>query len=166
MVKRKPTAKDWEKIRALYLKGEKPRFIVQKFPELDITAKAISSKFSNNKTKEKRDKIKQRVEETLLEDIAAQQEEANRELIAISKKALNVIKKYLDNENYKEFAGFTKFGFFCEKSETINTKAFGEMMKALVNAQKTQRLALDMDKDPKENLPTPVINIDFGDESE
>lgn len=51
MEKRKPTEKDWQKIRVLYLNGEKPRFIVQKFPELDLTAKAISTKFSKNNTK-------------------------------------------------------------------------------------------------------------------
>ena len=60
--KRKPTEKEWQKIRALYLSGVKPRHIVEKFPDLKLTAKGISNKFSFNSTKEKRDKIKERVE--------------------------------------------------------------------------------------------------------
>ena len=166
MEKRKPTEKDWQKIRVLYLNGEKPRFIVQKFPELDLTAKAISTKFSKNNTKKKRDKIKQKVEEKLLDDITTQQANANKELVQVSKKIVEVVKNYLENEMYKDFAGFTKKGFFCETSETINTAAFKDMVRALCDVQKAQRLALDMDKEIQEKLPTPVINIDFGDDKE
>lgn len=164
MAKRKPSEKDWQKIKALYLKGEKPRFIALKFPELDITAKSISSKFSRNNTTKKRDKIKQKVEEKLLDDIVAQQASANKELVQVSKKIVEVVKNYLENEMYKDFAGFTKKGFFCETSKTINTAAFKDMVRALCDTQKAQRLALDMDKEIQEKLPTPIINIDFGDD--
>jgi transcriptional regulator of heat shock response len=162
-MKRKPTSKEWQKIKALYLKGEKPRFIVQKFPDLDITAKMISSKFSNNKTKQKREIIKERVEKKLIDDIIKEQEKANKELIKISSKIVDVVKNYLENGQYNDFAGFTKSGFFCESSETLNTRGFSEVVKALANAQKVQRLALGMDeKEEKEDLTTPIINIDFG----
>lgn len=164
MTKRKPTAKEWDKIRALYLKGEKPRFIVEKFPELDLNAKAISTKFSANKTTAKRDKIKDKVEQKLLSEIQQEQENANRELIKISKKIVSVVAQYLENENYKDFAGFTKRGFFCETSETINTRGLREVVKALADAQAIQRLALDMDnKDEAENITPPTISINLGD---
>lgn len=164
MAKRKPSEKDWQKIKALYLKGEKPRFIALKFPELDITAKSISSKFSRNNTTKKRDKIKQKVEEKLLDDIAAQQASANKKLAFVSQKIIDVVKSYLDDEMYKIFTGINKKGFFCETSKTINTAAFKNMVRALCDAQKAQRLALDMDKEIQEKLPTPIINIDFGDD--
>lgn len=160
--KRKPTTKEWEKIRALYLKGEKPRFIVEMFPDLDINAKSLSTKFSANKTTKKRDKIKKKVEEKLLNDIQQEQEQANKELIKISKKIVSVVSKYLENEEYKDFAGFTKKGFFCETSETTNTRALREITRALADAQKIQRLALDMDnKDEAETLQPPTININL-----
>ena len=162
MTKRKPTTKEWEKIRTLYLKGEKPRFIVEKFDNLDINAKAISSKFSANKTTVKRDKIKDKVEQKLLSYIQQEQENANKELIKISKKIVSVVAQYLENEEYKDFAGFTKKGFFCETSETTNTRALREIVKALADAQKIQRLALNMDnKDESENITPPTININL-----
>lgn len=161
--KRKPTTKEWEKIKALYLKGEKPRFIVEMFPDLDINAKALSTKFSANKTTKKRDNIKKKVEEKLLNDIQQEQEQANKELIKISKKIVSVVSKYLENEEYKDFVGFTKKGFFCKTSETTNTRALREITRALADVQKIQRLALDMDnKDEAETIQPPVINIDFG----
>lgn len=166
MEKRKPTSEEWQQIRVLYLEGMKPRFIVKKFPELDITAKAISSKFSNNKTKEKRDRIKQKVEEKLLEDIVKEQENANRELIQVSKKIVEVVKKYLENEQYLDFAGFNYGKMLKTRSNTLNTFAFRQVVKALSDAQKIQRLALGMDDETADKLPDPVININFGDKKE
>jgi hypothetical protein len=162
--KRKPTEKEWQKIRALYLSGVKPRHIVEKFPDLKLTAKGISNKFSFNSTKEKRDKIKERVEAQLLEDIATAQENANREMIEASQKIIKVVKRYLDNEMYLDFTGFGKDGFEHTRSNTINTKAFLEITKALCGVQKAQRVALNMDKEIEEKQQTPVININFADE--
>lgn len=161
--KRKPTSEEWQQIRVLYLKGVKPRFIVQRFPHLKITAKAISSRFSNNKTKEKRDKIKQKVEEKLLEDIQKEQENANRALIDVSLKIIEVVKNYIEQGQYNDFAGFNYGKMVKTRSNTLNTFAFNQVVKALSEAQKIQRLALGMDdKEKADKLPTPVINIDFG----
>jgi len=51
------------------------------------------------------------------------------------------------------------------RSNTLNTFAFNQVVKALSEAQKVQRLALGCDDKNKdnENMPAPVINIDFGD---
>lgn len=161
--KRKPTSEEWDKIRVLYLKGVKPRFIVDKFPHLNITAKAISSKFSNNKTREKRDKIKERVEEKLLNDIEKQQEEANRALIDVSIKIVDVVKNYLEKGQYNDFAGFSYGKMVKTSSNTLNTFAFNQVVKAVSAAQEIQRKALGMDdKDKGKELPAPIINIDFG----
>ncbi len=163
MAKRKPSEKDWQKIKALYLKGEKPRFIALKFPELDITAKSISSKFSRNNTTKKRDKIKQKVEEKLLNDIEKQQEEANRALIDVSIKIVDVVKNYLEKGQYNDFAGFSYGKMVKTSSNTLNTFAFNQVVKAVSEAQKIQRKALGMDdKDKGKELPAPIINIDFG----
>ena len=163
--KRKPTDQEWQQIRVLYLKGVKPRFIVKKFPELNITAKAIGSRFSKNKTKEKRDNIKKKVEEKLLADIETSQENANKALIDVSMKIVDVVKEYIDKEQYNDFAGFSYGKMLKTKGNTLNTFAFNQVVKALSEAQKIQRKALGMDeKDDKSKLPAPVINIDFGDD--
>ena len=162
--KRKPTDKDWQKIKALYLSGVKPRHIIDKFSELKLTAKTISNRFTADNTKENKDKIKERVEAQLIEDIAAAQEYANRELIAASQKIINVVKKYLDDEMYLDFTIVSKKGFEKTRADTINTKAFLDITKALCGIQKAQRIALDMDKEVEEKQQTPIININFAED--
>lgn len=162
IAKKKPTKDEWNKIRILYLKGVKPRHIVDKFPYLDITAKAISSKFSNNKTKEKRDKLKQKIEDKLLDSIAEQQINANNKLIDVTNKIVDVIGEYLKKEQYKDFAGYNYGKMMKTRSDTLNTFAFNQVVKALAEAQKIQQSAYRQEEQDK--LPTPVININFGEE--
>ena len=64
-----------------------------------------------------------------------------------------------------DFAGFNYGKMVKTRSNTLNTFAFNQVVKALSEAQKVQRLALgcdDKDKD-KNDLPAPVINLNFGD---
>lgn len=42
--KRKPTAKDWAKIRAMYLRGETLDFVMEQIPDLDIKRSSISER--------------------------------------------------------------------------------------------------------------------------
>lgn len=162
--KRKPTDKEMQKMRTLYLKGVKPRHIVEKFPDLDITAKDLSSWFSRTKTVGKKKKIKERVEKKLIEDIATQQENANKELISVSQKIVEVVKNYLESGQYKDFTTFSYGSFVKKSSDTMNAASFNLIVRALADAQKIQRTALGMDKEIEEKLPPPVINIDFGDD--
>ena len=49
--KRKPTAKDWAKIRAMYLRGETLDFVMEQIPDLDIKRmcrEGINKKKSRN----------------------------------------------------------------------------------------------------------------------
>ena len=162
--KRKPTPKEMQKIKALYLKGVKPRQIVEMFPDLSITAKYLSNYFSKHKTTKKKEIIKKRVEEKLIEDIATQQEKANKKLVEVSTKIVDVVKNYLETEQYNDFTAFRYGSLLEKKANTLNAIAFNQVVKALVDAQKIQRLALNMDKELAEKLPQPIINIDFGED--
>lgn len=160
--KRKPTPKEMQKIKVLYLKGAKPREIVAMFPDLDISAKYLSSKFSKEKITEKKKVIKEKVEQKLIDDIAEQQKNANKKLVEVSTKVVEIIQNYLATGQYQDFTTFS-FGKFIKKSsDTLNTFAFNQVIKALADAQKIQCTAFNMDKELDDKLPAPIINIDFG----
>lgn len=166
MTKHKPTEKELKKMRALYCKGEKPRNIILKFPDVDITAVELSKYLSRTKVTKTKEKIKKRVEEKLIEDIAEQQAEANKKLIEVSNKIVNVIEKYLQQGQYNDFTTFNYGKLIKSEGGTLNTLGFAQVTKALADIQKVQRLALDMDKELEEKLPPPIININFNDDED
>ena len=165
MEKHKATDKELKEMLTLYLKGVKPRNILKRFPEVDITAKDLSTWFSKQRAKENKDKINDKVMENLVNDIIDEETEANRQLLAVTSQIVGVIKEYLDKGQYMDFAGFNYGKMVKTRSNTLNTFAFNQVVKALSEAQKVQRLALGCDDKNKdnENMPAPVINIDFGD---
>ncbi|MCD7740379.1 MAG: hypothetical protein LUH11_03420, partial [Candidatus Gastranaerophilales bacterium] len=158
--------KDYKKMKAFYLKGFKPRQILEKFPEINITAKELSQKLSRDNAAKKKKKIDKKVEENLINDIINEQTYANKELIKVSKQIIEVAKMYFEKEQYRDFAGFNYGKMLKTRSNTLNTYAFNQVVKAISEAQKIQRLALGMDKEELENLKAPVINIDLGELNE
>lgn len=163
MEKHKATDKELKEMLTLYLKGVKPRNILKKYPDVDLSAKDLSTWFSKQKAKQNKDKINEKVMENLVNDIIDEETEANRQLLAVSRKIIKVINDYLDEEQYMDFAGFNYGKMVKTRSTTLNTFAFNQVVKALAEAQKVQRLALGVDdKDKAEDMPTPVINLNFG----
>lgn len=163
MEKHKATDKELKEMLTLYLKGVKPRNILKKYPDVDLTAKDLSTWFSKQKAKQNKDKINEKVMENLVNDIIDEETEANRQLLAVSRKIIEVINDYLDKGQYMDFAGFNYGKMVKTRSTTLNTFAFNQVVKALAEAQKVQRLALGVDdKDKAEDMPTPVISLNFG----
>lgn len=159
MEKHKPTEKELKEMLTLYLKGVKPRNILKRFPEVDISAKSLSSWFSKQKARQNRDKITDKVMENLVNDIVEEQTNANKELITVSKQVIEVIKRYFEEGQYNDYTCFN-FGRLVKKSsDTLNTFALQQVVKALLDAQKVQRIALGMDKEEKEKLERPIINF-------
>lgn len=166
MEKHKATDKELKEMLTLYLKGVKPRNILKKYPDVDITSKDLSTWFSKQKAKKNKDKINQKVMENLVNDIIDEETEANKQLLYVTSKVIEVIKNYLESGQYMDFAGFNYGKMVKTRSNTLNTFAFNQVVKALAEAQKVQRLALGADNKDKarDNLPDPVIKIDFGED--
>lgn len=165
MEKHKATDKELKEMLTLYLSGVKPRNILKRFPDVDITAKDLSTWFSKQKAKKNKDKINDKVMENLVNHIINEETEANKKLLFVTTKIIEVIQDYLEKGQYMDFAGFNYGKMVKTRSNTLNTFAFNQVVKALSEAQKVQRLALgceDKDKD-KNDLPAPVINLNFGD---
>ena len=167
MEKHKATDKELKEMLTLYLKGVKPRNILKKYPDVDITAKDLSTWFSKQKAKQNKDKINKKVMDNLVNDIINEETQANKQLLIVSKKIIEVVENYLNSGQYNDFAGFNYGKMVKTRSNTLNTFAFNQVVKALSEAQKIQRTALGLDdKNKDEDLPAPIINIDFGDDTE
>ena len=162
--KRKPNKIEIQKMKNMYLKGVKPKEIAKKFPELDINPVQLSKNFSKEKLSDKKKIVQQKAEEKLLDDLAEQQANANKKLVEVSNKVVDIIQNYLETGQYNDFTAF-RYGSLLKKSaNTLNALAFNQVIKALADAQKIQRTALGMDKELAEKLPQPIINIDFGED--
>lgn len=166
MSKHKPTNKELKEMLALYLRGLKPRKILEKFPDVEMTSKDLSTWFCKQKAKENKDKINEKVMDNLVNDIVEEQTQANRELIKASKRVIEVINEYLEKGQYYDHTCFNFGKLIKTRSNTLNTMAFNMVVKSLAEAQKVQRLALGMDEEEKEELERPVINFNFGEVEE
>ncbi|MEI7474701.1 MAG: hypothetical protein WCK67_07965 [bacterium] len=151
----KPTQKDWDKIEALYLKGEKPRFIAEKFPNLQITAIQISKRFSKKNLNEKKRRIEKKVKEKLEETIIDIKVQRNQEHIEqfdfLAKKIIEKIKK----DTYQVVAGKDPKIIDLENDLAQLARA----ATALEKIQKGQRLALGLDEKANINIDMPEVNI-------
>lgn len=163
MEKHKATDKELKEMLTLYLKGVKPRNILKKYPDVDLSAKDLSTWFSKQKAKQNKDKINEKVMENLVNEIIDEETEANKQLLTVSKKIIEVINNYLDKGQYMDFAGFNYGKMVKTRSTTLNIFAFNQVVKALAEAQKVQRIALGVDdKDKNRDMPAPVINLNLG----
>lgn len=153
MTKKKPTSKDWSKIEALFLQGEKPRFIVDKFPNLDITPKSISTKFSKMGLGEQKKKIEVKTKEVLIDKITEDKIDYNLKHINLFDKNLKLIDALLDYrlKNVEQAPSELVI------SDIVNDAT--ALIRGICAGQKGQRLALGLDKlINDDNDSTPVIN--------
>ena len=60
--KHKPTAKDWAKIRALYLRGETLDYVMEQIPDVEIRRSTISERMSREGINKKKSGIETKVE--------------------------------------------------------------------------------------------------------
>lgn len=81
---------DWNKIKALYLKGNKPKDIAEQF---GIKAKAISDKATSEKWTRKKSQISAKIESTIETDLKEISELCTKELKELLKKDLKPSEK-------------------------------------------------------------------------
>lgn len=145
------SSKNWEKIRSLYLKGMKPREIVEKFKDLDITAKQISNRFSTENITGKKRKIEEKVQEKQEERIIKEKDRVNKRHEYLYDMGLDVVEEIL--EVYKKTAQERK------KIGNVNPFNLEKIFSCIEKAQKGQRLALNIDLEDTEEKEPEVFVI-------
>lgn len=150
-----PTARDWDKIDALYLRGESLDYIVKAFPHLEFSKKTIMNRASKLKLVDKKKNIDDSVKDHLMKVIERDKLEANEKTLSLFRDGERVIelllKQYLeeaiDGDNVRKLKA---------KATAYNVDL---IMNALTKSQNGIRKCLGMDKDgnPYEKEPDVLV---------
>lgn len=136
--KRKPTAKDWAKIRALYLRGETLDYVMEQIPHLDIKRSSITEKMSREGINKKKKEIEEKTRAKLCKRIEEEKIEANERHIKLFNQSLDVIQTLIDQ--YKDEL---KQGKAKPRASAYNMDL---IMSGISKAQKGLRVALGIDE--------------------
>lgn len=137
--KHKPTAKDWAKIRTLYLRGESLDYVMEQIPDVDIKRSSISEKMSREGINRKKKEIEERTQKKLCERVEEEKIAANERHIQLFNESLDVIQTLL--EQYKDELSKGKAK---PRASAYNMDL---IMSGISKAQRGLRVALNMDED-------------------
>lgn len=149
--KRKPTAKDWAKIRAMYLRGETLDFVMEQIPDLDIKRSSISERMCREGINKKEKEIEERTRNKLYQRVEEDKIQANERHIQLFNESLDVIQTLL--EQYKEE--------LTEGKSKPRASAYNMdlIMSGISKAQKGLRVALGMDEDGNVKIDQPEVLV-------
>lgn len=142
--KRKPTAKDWDKIRAFYLRAESLDDIIDAMPDVALNKKVIINKMSIEGFAAK----KRAIEEKVLDNLAANVE---NEKIAVNNtciKLFNDGSKIID-ELLKQYIGEVRAGHADKTKARATAYNIDMLMSGVTKIQKGLRVAYGMDDNGK-----------------
>lgn len=93
--KRRPTAREWDKIDLLYLRGEDFEFISKSFPYLQFSKKTLQNRVSKLGLTEKKRAIEDAAKDHLMQIIEKDKIRANNETLLLFQQSEEVIKLLL-----------------------------------------------------------------------
>ena len=149
--KRKPTAKDWQKIRTLYLRNETLDYVMEQIPYLDIKRKTIIEKMSREGINRKKRKIEEKVTQKLCERVEEEKIAANERHIQLFNESLDVIQTLLDQYKTELTEGKAK-----PRASAYNMDL---IMSGISKAQKGLRVALGMDEEGNLKIDQPEVLV-------
>lgn len=155
IIKRRATAQDWDKVTALYIKGETLESIVKAFPRVQLSAKNILKKMALTGATAKKKALNDRVMDNLLQITEQEKLKVNQDCIKLFNTGARVIEgllnKYVDEV---ENGVIDKHA----KATAYNTDM---LMAGVTKIQKGLRVAYGMDENGKLYEKEPeVLTID------
>ena len=152
--KRKPSAKDWAKIRALYLRGETLDFVMEQIQYLDVKRSTITEKMSREGINKKKKEIEEKTREKLCKRIEEEKIAANERHIQLFNESLDVLQTLIDQ--YKDEL---KQGKQKPRASAYNMDL---IVSGISKAQKGLRVALGIDENGNlvENKQPQIFFID------
>ena len=149
-----PTAKDWDKIASLYLRGETLDYIVKAFPNLALNKNTIMTKMSNMGYTAKKRAIDRRVLDITATNVEEQKVAVSNECIGMFETGAEVIKMLLDN--YLEELREGQASASKARATAYNTNL---LMDGVTKIQKGLRVAYGMDEDNKLQEKEPEVLV-------
>lgn len=150
-----PTARDWDKIDALYLRGEDLDYIIKCFPNLQVAKSTIRNRATRLGLVEKKKNIDIAVKDHLMKTLERDKIESNEKTLALFRDGEKVIALLL-----QQYLDEAEKGENVVKSRAKATAYNMDMlMNALTKSQNGIRKCLGMDKDgnPYEKEPEVLV---------
>lgn len=149
-----PSARDWDKISALYLRGETLDYIVKAFPNLELNKNSIMTKMSNLGFTAKKRAIERKVLDITAENVEQQKITVANECINMFQSGAEVIKMLL--ENYTEELKSGEVSATKARATAYNANL---LMDGVTKIQKGLRVAYGMDEDNKLHEKEPEVLV-------
>jgi len=152
--KRKPTAKDWDKVRMMFLRNEELDYILASLPDVQIAKSTIMAKMSKEGLVAKRNVIQEKAIDHASSLAEKDKLEVNNLCIDLYHKGADIINALLAQYSYELAQGNVSKG--QARATAYNTDM---LMSGVTKIQKGMRVAYGMDDNGKLYEKEPEVMI-------
>ena len=152
--KRKPTAKDWDVVRRLYLREEELDYIIEQLPDVQITKEQIMKKVSAEGLPARRRAIREKAIEATEAKALVEIEKVNDMCINLFNKGADIIDDLLKN-----YADELKEGNVSKGQARATAYNIDMLMSGLTKIQKGLRVSYDADDKGKLYEKQPEVMV-------
>ena len=156
-----PNAKDWDRIAAMYVRGDELQNIINAFPDIHLTKGSILKQMERKGyTKEKKN-LDMRMKDHLLKIAEEDKIKTNEDCVRLFESGAKIIEKLLS-----EYDSELRIGGVSKSQARATAYNIDLLMSGLTKIQKGIRVAYGMDKDGKlyekepEMLVIDGVNVD------
>lgn len=159
--KRQPVAKDWDKIRPMFMRGETLQHIIDSFPNLQLTKASISCKMSKEGTSKRKKALEQKVLDNLADATTEEKIAVNNECIRLFNNGSKVIDGLLN-----AYMTEINVGDIPKNKARATAYNIDLLMSGVTKIQKGLRVAYGMDEDGKLYEKEPEVLVIEGVDTE
>ena len=149
-----PTAKEWDKIAAMYVTGEDLQFIIDSFPDCHITKETILTKMSKMGYAKVKKDLEMRVKDHILQITEDDKKKTNEDCVRLFNSGAKIIEKLLGEYDHE-----LKMGNVTKSQARATAYNIDLLMSGLTKIQKGIRVAYGMDKDGKLHETEPEVLV-------
>lgn len=142
--KRKPTSRDWDRVRALYMRGETLEDIITALPKVKLTKRAIVARMNLEGITERRKNIQSTVLDHLQKNIETERIEVNNQCIHLFNTGAKVIDHLL-----AQYLEEVKTGDVPKLKAKATAYNVDMLMSGVTKVQKGLRVCYGMDENGK-----------------
>ena len=152
--KRKPTAKDWDKVRMMFLRNEELDYILASLPDVDINKSYLMKKMSKEGLVAKRNAIQEKVNDSAATIAEKDKIHVNNMCIDLYNKGADIIQGILNQYSHELMQGNVSKGQARATAYNVDM-----CMSGLTKIQKGLRVAYGIDDNGKLYEKEPEVMI-------
>lgn len=139
-----PTAKDWDKIVPMYLRGEELQHIINSFPDIHLTKTSIIQYMGRKGWTKEKKKLDMNVKDSVVQAVEDDKVKATNDCIRLYNSGAKIIEQLLSQYDVE-----LKEGKVTKNQARATAYNVDLLMSGVTKVQKGLRVAYGMDKDGK-----------------